>query len=210
MPRPRFYKLDEARRRDLLDRATAEFVKHGYQGASLNRLLEAAELSKGSFYYYFDDRDDIFGAVLEHVMHFEGPPTSLLSVGCASEFWTEVEAWVQGLYESFFSSPQSMALGREVPKFMGVSPLPAVIVKMMETMHRETLRIIGVGQRVGAVRTDLPEDLLVAVVMKVGEALDFWMTEHLDQVAQKDPSEMRVLSISLFRRVLAPERAPGK
>lgn len=210
MPRPRFYKLEEARRHDLLDRATAEFVKHGYQGASLNRLLEAAELSKGSFYYYFDDRDDLFGAVLEHVMHFEGPPPSLLSAGCAAEFWTEVETWVQGLYESFFSSPQAMALAREIPKFMGVSPLPEIIIKMMATMHGETLRIIRVGQKVAAVRTDLPEDLLVSVVMKVGEALDFWMTEHLEQVAQKDPREMRTLSVSLFRRVLAPERAAGE
>jgi AcrR family transcriptional regulator len=205
MPRPRFFKLDAARRHDLLDRAAGEFVKHGYQGASLNRLLEAAELSKGSFYYYFDDRDDLFGAAVEHVMHFEGPPSSLLGVCSAVEFWTEVEAWVQRLYESFFSSPQAMALARELAKLTGVSPLPETIVKMMTTMHSETLRIIHSGQRVGAVRTDLPEDLLVAVVMKVGEALDFWMAEHLDQVAQKDPSEMRALSVSLFRRVLAPE-----
>jgi AcrR family transcriptional regulator len=205
MPRPRFFKLDAARRHDLLDRAAGEFVKHGYQGASLNRLLEAAELSKGSFYYYFDDRDDLFGAAVEHVMHFEVPPSSLLGVCSAVEFWAEVEAWVQRLYESFFSSPQAMALARELAKLMGVSPLPETIVKMMTTMHSETLRIIHSGQRVGAVRTDLPEDLLVAVVMKVGEALDFWMAEHLDQVAQKDPSEMRALSVSLFRRVLAPE-----
>lgn len=210
MPRPRFYKLDQARRQDLLDRAAAEFVKHGYQGASLNRLLEAAQLSKGSFYYYFDDRDDLFGAVLEHVMHFEGPPSSLSSVGCAAEFWTEVDAWVQRLYESFFSSPQAMSLARELAKLTGVTPLPEPIVKMIAAMHGETLRIIRAGQKVAAVRIDLPEDLLVAVVMKVGEALDFWMAEHLDQVAQKDPSEMRALSVSLFRRVLAPERAAGE
>jgi AcrR family transcriptional regulator len=205
MPRPRFYKLEEASRYDLLDRATREFVKNGYQGASLNRLLEAADLSKGSFYYYFDDRDDLFGAVLEHVMHFEGPPASLIAASSTVEFWSEVESWLEGLYAKFFSSKDAMALARELPKLIGVSPLPDAIVRMLAAMRSETLRILHAGQRVGAVRTDLPEDLLVAIVMKVGEALDVWLAEHLDQVAKKDPCEIRALSVSLFRRVLAPE-----
>lgn len=205
MPRPRFYKLEEARRHDLLSRATREFVKNGYQGASLNRLLEAADLSKGSFYYYFDDRDDLFGAVLGHVMHFEGPPASLLAASSTAEFWSEVERWLERLYATFFSSKDAMALARELPKLIGVSPLPDAIVRMMATIRGETLRILHAGQHVGAVRTDLPEDLLVAIVMKVGEALDVWLAEHLDQMAKKEPREIRALSVSLFRRVLAPE-----
>ncbi len=204
MPRPRFFKLDEQRRRDILDRATSEFVEHGYQGASLNRLLDAAGLSKGSFYYYFDDRDDLFGAVLEHVMNFKGAPESLFSVSSAEEFWEEVEGWVESIYASFLSSPEGMALARELPKLTGVSPLPEVVQRMMGAMHQETVRILKVGQTVSAVRTDLPDDLLVMAVMKVGEAIDLWTAEHLDQVAEKTPSEMRALSVSLFRRLLTP------
>src|SRR5262245_32221580 len=65
MPRPRFAKAPVEKRDALLDAATREFATQGYDNASLNRILLAAGFSKGSFYYYFDDKPDLAAAVLE-------------------------------------------------------------------------------------------------------------------------------------------------
>lgn len=51
MPLPRYERLAEDKKRRLLEAAIAEFVAKGYEGASLNDILSAAELGKSSYYY---------------------------------------------------------------------------------------------------------------------------------------------------------------
>jgi AcrR family transcriptional regulator len=38
------------------------------RGASLNRILEQAGISKGSAYYYFDDKADVFLTVVQRYL----------------------------------------------------------------------------------------------------------------------------------------------
>ena len=64
MPRPRFDKLPPERQATILDAATVEFATAGYENASLNRIIERAELSKGATYYYFDGKEDLYLTVL--------------------------------------------------------------------------------------------------------------------------------------------------
>jgi AcrR family transcriptional regulator len=59
MPRPRYENIDPLKKSKLLEAAMKEFAANGYELASINRILDAAELSKGSFYYYFDDKLDL-------------------------------------------------------------------------------------------------------------------------------------------------------
>src|SRR5215216_4047958 len=67
MPFARFEKLAPAKRELLLDMAAREFAIHGYEQASLNRILEQAQMSKGAAYYYFEDKGDLFYTVIQHV-----------------------------------------------------------------------------------------------------------------------------------------------
>ena len=68
MPRPRFEKLAEGKRRRILEAAAKEFATYGYENASLNRMLEEAGISKGAAYYYFDDKADLYTTTLLHYL----------------------------------------------------------------------------------------------------------------------------------------------
>ncbi len=204
MPRPRFFKLDEHRRRDLLERATAEFVRYGYRGASLNRLLEAADLSKGTFYYYFDDRDDLFGAVLGRFVRPGGAPEALLQVSSSEDFWLNLGRWMESLHAERLTSPADLALGREVLTLLGAAELPKPIDEVLCRVRREIARIVEVGQRVGAVRVDLESDLLFSLVVKLIEAMDFWAAERGHQAIDTDPRETIARTLSLLCRLLTP------
>ncbi len=48
MPFSRFYKLPPEKREGLLEVAAQEFVQHGFEDASINRILERAQMSKGA------------------------------------------------------------------------------------------------------------------------------------------------------------------
>ncbi len=91
MPRPRFLKLDADKQRAILDAARTEFSECGFEAASQNRVIEAAGISKGALYYYFDDKNDLYLTVL--LREFEGLSAILEidAVTTADEFWTEID-----------------------------------------------------------------------------------------------------------------------
>jgi TetR/AcrR family transcriptional regulator, cholesterol catabolism regulator len=48
---PRVIKYPDIRRAEILDRALALFLQHGYDNISLNDLIANAGISKGAFYH---------------------------------------------------------------------------------------------------------------------------------------------------------------
>jgi len=48
----------------LLDAALAEFRDKGYEQASINTILKAAGMSKGQFYYHFDNKEGLYLALI--------------------------------------------------------------------------------------------------------------------------------------------------
>lgn len=48
----------------LLDAALREFIDFGYDGASINRILAAAGMSKGQFYYHFGSKEALYLALI--------------------------------------------------------------------------------------------------------------------------------------------------
>jgi AcrR family transcriptional regulator len=58
----------EATRRRLLEAAFAEFYAHGFQGGSLNHIVETAGATKGALFHHFDGKQQLGYAVLEDVI----------------------------------------------------------------------------------------------------------------------------------------------
>lgn len=55
-----FYNLSEEKRARITESAIDEFVSRPYEKTSINRIIEAAKIPKGSFYQYFDSKDDLY------------------------------------------------------------------------------------------------------------------------------------------------------
>jgi len=53
-----------ARRQRILDAAGQVFLRHGFRGATMEAIAEAASLSKVTLYSYFRDKDAVFDAVV--------------------------------------------------------------------------------------------------------------------------------------------------
>jgi len=56
--------LDGAKRRQIVDGATAVFLEKGYDAASMGEIARAAGVSKGTLYVYFQDKDALFEAIV--------------------------------------------------------------------------------------------------------------------------------------------------
>ena len=66
MPTSTFMNLPAEKREKILRAAVAEFSRKNYGEASINRIIQAAEIPRGSFYQYFADKQDLFHYVLRH------------------------------------------------------------------------------------------------------------------------------------------------
>jgi AcrR family transcriptional regulator len=60
---PRFEKLQPSLRHRILDAALKEFGRFGYGGASMNRLVKGAGISKGALFKYFGTKAGLFDYV---------------------------------------------------------------------------------------------------------------------------------------------------
>lgn len=51
-------------REQLVQAATKEFIKYGYNDSSLRRIVKSVNLSTGTFYTYFKDKDEVFEFII--------------------------------------------------------------------------------------------------------------------------------------------------
>ena len=63
-PEPRPRDADRSQR-DILEAAMKEFAQHGLGGARMDRIAERAAVNKRLIYYYFENKESLFLAVLE-------------------------------------------------------------------------------------------------------------------------------------------------
>ena len=64
MPTTTFFNLPPPKRERLLGAAVEEFEKKPFNEVSINRIIQAAEIPRGSFYQYFEDKMDLFRYIL--------------------------------------------------------------------------------------------------------------------------------------------------
>jgi TetR/AcrR family transcriptional regulator len=53
------------RRKELLDAALNEFISKSYEEASLNNIIKNAGISKGTFYYHFQDKQALYLSLMQ-------------------------------------------------------------------------------------------------------------------------------------------------
>ena len=65
MPTERFYRLPEAKRLLIREAALKEFSRVPFEKASINQIIHNADISRGSFYTYFEDKQDVVEFLFE-------------------------------------------------------------------------------------------------------------------------------------------------
>jgi AcrR family transcriptional regulator len=171
MPRLRFQRAPAQKREGLLDSATSEFAAHGYEDASINRILLAAGFSKGSFYYYFDDKADLAAAVLERwAQRYEKVFDDVPTPNTPEEFWAASHAAMERSTTQLREEPHvtadaMMRLGTALSRLPEVRD--RVIGSVATSIMTKVVAIWTRGQQVGAIRTDLSVGDLLSLVQDV-------------------------------------------
>lgn len=65
MPTKRFHNLSEEKQQRITDAAIDELADKGMDGATVARIVERAQIPRGSFYQYFESMDDLIDYVID-------------------------------------------------------------------------------------------------------------------------------------------------
>lgn len=210
MPHPRFDRLAPERRQAILEVAAEEFAEHGFDGASYNRIIERAGFSKGTAYYYFEGKEDLYATVLgltvEGLLGQVGawtPPRD------AEDFWRHFRSIYLALLDFILSDERSARLLHGMSQARMNPKLQSAWLRFEAPMTAWLQRVLAEGRAVGAVRTDIPEDLLLVAMMGLGQATDFWMLAQWERHGAPTLRQSAEQVLSLFEE-LAAGRAPRK
>jgi AcrR family transcriptional regulator len=205
MPRPRFDKLPKDKRERILEAAAKEFVAHGYEGASMNRMLAEAGISKGAAYYYFDDKADLYATAVLYYSRALLPNSFDPSTVTAERYWDEITALYQHQFTSYADRPWVFGLAKAGGAFSAEMMAQGPLSEFLEQAQSLLAQILRRGRELGLVRDDLPEDLLLSLMIAVDDAHDQWLIANWASFTQADLESAAVRSVDLLRRVLAPE-----
>src|ERR1700693_2051260 len=94
----------EESRAAILRAAAQEFAKHGIAGARTDAIARAAKVNKALLYYYFTDKETLYGAVLDNA--FSGMKTNIFKVLDSDLPAREKTMAYAGAYFDFIASNQ--------------------------------------------------------------------------------------------------------
>lgn len=209
MPLPRFSRLPQREQDALLDIAGSEFGERGYADASLNRILKKARLSKGALYYYFSDKDDLYAAVVERaVARFSGQfVTPDFTPKNAREFWSGVEALAARGFELARTHPAEMQQLRSFQRDLRKHRKPA-FENALGMVRAQFRVLVQVGQKLGCVRDDVDEELLVELLEAIDTVVDARLFAEKAPFSPATAKRYAALSIDLGKRLTRKEKRP--
>lgn len=166
-------------RLDTLVRVTVDEISRvGIEGASLNRIIGAAGMSKSSFYHFVDSKaaliDLVTQSLLDDVARRWTAPAAESFAG--DDFWERVDVVLAELAEVSAADAALQRLG----DLFAAQPDGAVGVQQqfLASVGRWVHDVLGAGRRAGQVRDDLPLDLQAQIVFAVLRTVDQWVLAH--------------------------------
>lgn len=219
MVRRRFEKLEPERREALLAAAADEFAARGYVAASMSRIAEGADVSKGTLYYYFEDKEDLFVTAVDRAVELLMEATGLgagpealeawLDSLDAGEFWSALREMARRSVPLVRSDAWYVRLARSYPRIRQEPEARASVEKITEWGRGVVRSLLGRGRELGVVRTDLPLDYLVEIYLAMDSAGDRWVVDRYEGWSDEELLRFTEARIDLVRDMLEPRRSAG-
>ncbi len=207
MARTRFERLPPEKQEALLAAAADEFAARGYEAASLNRIIERAGTSKGSVYYYFEDKADLLRTVVERaraqtLAEIEWPRLEELT---RENYWERVRASTLAELPQLEEDSWHMRVMRSLGRLQEEPAAREATLPVLEEARGLARAFLERGRELGVVRTDLPLDLLVETYTATDQAAARWLLGHWEGMAEAEKRALFEAWLDMLRDMFDAE-----
>lgn len=201
MPLNRFLNLPQEERGRVLGISKKQFSNHGYDATSLNLLLKELDISKGQFYYWFEDKADLFFTIMQEGLdalqvrlNEHGQPKS------KSEYWSHMRE-SRLISEQIWNDNDLVEIGQMISKQIPSNhPIYERLMICSGPLQNHCIEGLKIGQEWGLVRTDLSVKTLLKLIDGVSDA--FYQPMLDSYTKDTPPSNETLLLHDLLGRTL--------
>lgn len=108
-----FYNLPYEKRKRITDAVIKEFMERPNEKVSINRIIKTAEISRGSFYQYFDDKVDLIEIITKTMFEeSSNKAKEILKLSCGDLFVMYIKMF--DYFGDYSSQKQTMKIMRNI------------------------------------------------------------------------------------------------
>ena len=199
------------RKDDIIASAKRLFAENGYLGVSLDAIIADTDTSKGTLYYHFDSKEDIYATALEDMvarMHEVAYDAEALAQATAQTFWPTIVAGWRRAVTHLLSHPEEMALWRGVQRQWRILPDSGPARRIRERNLQIGVAIVERGQELGCIRGDLTPMQCAELIESLDVVTDGWFFELSDEQGPEHAFDRQSpRTLDLIWRLLSPPAA---
>ncbi|OAA31529.1 hypothetical protein AT15_05500 [Kosmotoga arenicorallina S304] len=199
MPKKTFFNLPQRKRERIIKSALDLFASNPYHAVSVNRLVKAAGIPKGSFYQYFQDKKDLFHYLIQ-----------LIYVDKVKRL-REVLTSTSNLFEILRAMTyEAVEFARENPEYTAIANRLMIDPELKrEILHDFTQdgngfleELILRSYEKGELDTDLEPEVLARIITSVFQAMGDYIYEKSRDLSAEKSKELFIKVINLLEHGL--------
>jgi AcrR family transcriptional regulator len=206
MPKETFFNLPEEKRALICQVAIGEFAAHSFGRASINRIVAGSGIAKGSFYQYFENKQDLFLYLLELVAEEKlGYLAPLLQNPEQHDFFALLRDLSRAGIQFAVDNPQYAEISKRLLASKGTPIYKEVMGHSLPTGQDffETLLQDGIGR--GEIRADIDVKMLAQMITTLQALVVEYHLEHFGPDYDETMMETIDQFLDFLRRGIAGE-----
>jgi AcrR family transcriptional regulator len=129
----------EATRQALLSAARELFTKEGYQATNIEAIARAARVTRGAFYYYFEDKKALFDAVVVG-LQVEAAQAIAAKARSVTPAWAQLRVGINAYLDACSEPAYRRLVIQEAPAILGTARARAIdetytLALLMASLH---------------------------------------------------------------------------
>jgi AcrR family transcriptional regulator len=184
----------------ILQGAMQEFLTHGFAATTMDNITAAAGVSKATVYNYFQDKEALFIALIEHLIQRHGSMVDLLNPMLFQGEPTEIVEKIANIFldrfsESIGNTPELLDLLRLAIAESG--RFPHLAQHLILSQDKQCIDSLGLADAGATARVFL------------GALIHFMMVEYIFQAKEILPMERQRLVNCLVGLITTPQKKDG-
>ncbi|MBD3920517.1 TetR/AcrR family transcriptional regulator [Paenibacillus sp. PR3] len=179
-------KKPEERRNEILDASEMLFASQGYTQTTINDILSAIGIAKGTFYYYFKSKEEVMDAIIDR---FITSGVEAAQVVASNPTLTAPEKIFHiVMAQNMSDTPRKEQMIEQLHQINNAEMHQKSLIETITRLTPVLTAVVEEGIREGAFATPYPQEsvefLLVSSQFLFDEGLFHWQPEELLKKAQ--------------------------
>lgn len=157
--------VDQETRRQILTKAAELFLAKGYRGVSMKELAEAVQVTSAALYYHFPKgKEDLFTKMIQTLFVDEGVAGIEQTLATTQDLRERLTLLTSALLTLPMDERLSTLL-RDAREHLKDPEHQQVILSLLDRIKRHIMSLFQAAYDAGAIRSDLPINVLVGLYM---------------------------------------------